>query len=312
MVRTATQGSGSTAEYDAFGPWVDPVRTVDELPWLYRDQGIDPADERLVLKVPRDVQRRDATPDMDLYDHLLVAGDRTFTVLSRDGAAVVRHEVSYGEIAAVRTQVNLLDGRLQVLTRDGADLQVRFSGSSADAVQQLVDLLRQAAWPAPAGSGTSEAAEPLLDRHALGDRELGLMTVYRDALRGSPRVRTLAAEPRRVVLPAAGGPTRLLHLLRPMTLHALVVCADATELQVLGRAHPLVRGRTPDHSWSRLVLPLAGVTEVRAIADPRYVGVTTVTVLLGHAQVHLPVLSGSTAAGVLAGLGRTLGTGSAG
>jgi hypothetical protein len=291
---------------------VDPVRTAGELPRLYRDQGIDPAGERLVLKVPRDVQRRDATPEMDLYDHLLVAGERTFTVLSRDGAAVVRHEVPYDGIAAVRTRVNLLDGRLQVLTRDGTDLQVRFSGSSAQVVQQLVDLVREAAWTVPDGGVPGGPAEPLLDRHALGDRELGLMTEYRDALRGSPRVRTLAAEPRRVVQPVAGGPTRLAHLLRPMTLHAVVVCADATELQVLGRAHPLVRGRTPDHSWSRLVLPLAGITEVRATADPRYVGVTTVALRLGRAQVHLPVLSGSAVADVLAGLGRATRAGVAG
>jgi hypothetical protein len=238
---------------------------------------------------------------MDLYDHLLVLGDRTFTVLSRDGAAVVRHEVAHDQVAAVRTQVNLLDGRLRVLARDGSEVLVRFSGSSAEPVQQLVDLLRAAAWPSPPDADGTGPARPL-DRHALGDRELGLMTVYRDALRSSPGVRTLAAEPRRVVAPVAGGPTRLLHALRPMTLHAVLVCADATELQVFGRAHPLVRGRTPDHSWSRLVLPLAGITDVRAVADPRYQGVTTVTLVLGRAQVHLPARSGSETAEVLVGL----------
>jgi hypothetical protein len=82
----------------------------------------------------------------------------------------------------------------------------------------------------------------------------------------------------------------------------VLVCADATELQVFGRAHPLVRGRTPDHSWSRLVLPLAGITDVRAVADPRYQGVTTVTLVLGRAQVHLPARSGSETAEVLVGL----------
>ena len=39
----------STPEYDAFGPWVDPVRTAEEVPPLYRDHPVDLAGSRLVL-----------------------------------------------------------------------------------------------------------------------------------------------------------------------------------------------------------------------------------------------------------------------
>ncbi|HEY0216083.1 MAG TPA: hypothetical protein VGC57_06810 [Cellulomonas sp.] len=304
---TTSPGSpGSTAEYDAFGPWIDPVRTEEELPRLFRAHGVDLASARLVLKVPREISRRDATPDMDLYDHLLVVGPETFTVLSRHGATVVATDLRYDEIAAVRTSVNLLDGRLTVLTRSGEVLAVRFSGSSSAAVTALVDLLRLSAWPAPAvspdgsvpGGGGQHVAPGVadgrpLDRRALGEREIGLLTEYRDALVGHPDVRTLAAHPRMVVRPARGGPAALTHLLRPMTLHALVVCSDGTELQVFGRADPLVRGRTPDHSWSRLVLPVAGITAVTSRPDPRYAGVGTVTIAVGAASLHLPVPAGS-------------------
>jgi hypothetical protein len=65
-VRRQDHGGGdapSTPEYDAFGPWVDPVRTAEEVPPLYRDHPVDLAGSRLVLKVPRDIARRDATPD---------------------------------------------------------------------------------------------------------------------------------------------------------------------------------------------------------------------------------------------------------
>ncbi len=311
-----TTGEGRatrTAEYDAFGPWIDPVRTEEEVPRLFRGHGIDLGAARLVLKVPRDLPRREATPDMDLYDHLLVVGPETFTVLSRHEGAVVTTEVPYDRIAAVRTSVNLLDGRLTVLTRSGDTLTVRFSGSSAAAVTALVELLRLSAWPAPPAipdrpaqaddrQGAAGVADGrLLDRGELGERELGLLTEYRDALAGHPEVRTLAAHPRAVVRPARGGPARLTHLLRPMTLHALVVCSDGTELQVFGRADPLVRGRTPDHSWSRLVLPLAGITGATSRPDPRYAGVSTVTVALGAASVHLPVPSGSPTERVLLG-----------
>lgn len=92
-------GSGdaaSTPEYDAFGPWVDPVRSAEEVPPLYRDHPVDLAASRLVLKVPRDIARRDATPDMDLYDHLLVLEADALTVLSRRGGPRTRSEATTG------------------------------------------------------------------------------------------------------------------------------------------------------------------------------------------------------------------------
>ncbi|WP_448629439.1 hypothetical protein [Cellulomonas soli] len=75
--------TASTTEYDRFGPWIDQVRTPQDVPRLYRDHAIDLDSARLVLKVPRNITRRDATPDMDLYDHLLVLDATRLTVLSR-------------------------------------------------------------------------------------------------------------------------------------------------------------------------------------------------------------------------------------
>ena len=72
-----------SAEFDAFGPWVDQVRNASEVPGLYRDYPVDFATSRLVLKVPRNISRRDALPTMDLYDHLLIAGPEALVVLSR-------------------------------------------------------------------------------------------------------------------------------------------------------------------------------------------------------------------------------------
>ena len=72
-----------TTEYARFGPWVDEVTTPDDVPRLYRDHPIDLTSTRLVLKVPRNIARRDAHPGMDLYDHLLVLDDARLTVLSR-------------------------------------------------------------------------------------------------------------------------------------------------------------------------------------------------------------------------------------
>ena len=306
----------STPEYDAFGPWVDPVRTPDEIPPLYREHPVDLAGSRLVLKVPRDIARRDATPDMDLYDHLLVLGPDRFTALSRrttggtaDGRGYDVRDVPYDQVAAVATSVDLLDGRLTVHALTGPSVAVRFSGSSADVVEGFVDTLRALAWPVPT-TGDPAPRDPTagvpglgrLDRRALGEKEIGLVSAYREVADREPGLRALAAHPRRTVVPQRGGVSRVLHLLHPMTVQAAVVASDGRELQVFGRRAWLARGRTPVHSESRLVLPLDRLTEVRAVPHPAYAGVVVVTLRAGEAAIDLPVPAGTDAERVLTGL----------
>lgn len=303
----AASRTRSTAEYDAFGPWVDPVRTPEDVPHLYQDYPLDLAGSRLVLKVPRDIARRDATPDMDLYDHLLVLGADRFVALSRrEGARYDVRDVPYDRVAAVRTSVDLLDGRLAVHALTGAPVRVRYSGSSADVIEELVDLLRLLAWPvgASGASGGVDRGPGLgkLSRRALGDREIGLLAAYREVADREPGLRTLAAHVRRTVAPGGGGLRRVAHVLRPMTVQGAVICSDGRELQVFGRAAWLVRGRTPVHSDSRLVLPLDRLSGVTARRHPRYPGVAVVTLRAGDTALDLPVPAGSDAEHVLTGL----------
>lgn len=304
----ASTGATSTAEYDAFGPWIDPVRTPEEVPRLYRDHPVDLAGSRLVLKVPRDIARRDATPDMDLYDHLLVLGADRFTALSRrEGGRYDVREVPYAAVAAVRTSVDLLDGRLTVHALSGSPVSVRFNGSSGDVVDQFVDLLRTLAWPLPAGVRSAVRPAPgedrgRLDRRALGDREVGLVSAYREVADREPGLRMLAAHPRRTVTPGRGGASRVLHVLRPMIVHAAIVGSDGRELQAFGRRSWLARGRTPVHSESRLVLPLDRLTGVSTRPHPRYPQVAVVTLRAGDTAIDLPVPADSEARRVLAGL----------
>jgi hypothetical protein len=306
-----------TAEFDAFGPWVDPVRTPDDVPPLYRDHAVDLAGSRLVLKVPRDIPRRDATPDIDLYDHLLVLGPDRFTALSRvdagrhetprEGRGYDVREIPYDRVAAVGTSVDLLDGRLTVHALTGAPVDVRYSGSSGDVITELVELLRELAWPVPSYGPPAPLRDlgpgiGRLERRALGEHEIGLVGAYREIADREPGLRVLAAHPRQVVSPGGGGLAQVGNVLRPMTLHAAVLATNGRELQVFGRRAWLARGRTPVHSESRLVVPLDRLTGVEPRQHPGYPGVTVVTLRAGEAALELPVPAGSDAENVLTGL----------
>ena len=298
------------SEFETFGPWVQQVRTPQDVPRLYRGHRVDPASALLVLKIPRQIERRDADPSMDLYDHLVVAGQDDLMVLSRTprGAGVQR--VPYEQIVAVQDSVDLLDGRLTVhAARYGAPdgpegpLTVRYNGASHELLERLVALIR--AWSLPAPPDPDPGPTPArLGLMALGVDDIALVTTQRNLSVRDRAAAVRATHPRVAVVPQAtpGRPpvlTQLAHRVWPMTLHAAVVCGDEREVQVIGRRDQLVRGRAPEHSVSRTVWPRSRVTDVELVAHVRYAGVSVVRVRLGGTVLEAAVPAGSATAAAL-------------
>lgn len=280
-----------TEEFDAFGPWVLPVRRADEVPRLYRSHEHDPASAQVVLKVPRRIDRRDANPRMDLYDHLLVLRGDTLTVLSRapgDAGGVRRRVVAAATLLAVEESVDLLDGRLSVAVRDEKPLVVRYNGASRDTVAPLIAGLRRL-WR----DGTAQAAGvEQADLVPLGLRDLGpdvaLVTECRELIAAEPAMAVLGAHARRVVrLRDPGAVSGLVHRVWPMWLQGAVVCSDGVELVVLHRRSWWVRGSRPVHSLARTILPLDRAAPVEVL-DAAYRDVRELRVHHDAARFAVP------------------------
>ncbi|MBO0901898.1 hypothetical protein J1G43_18205 [Cellulomonas sp. zg-ZUI22] len=310
----------ATTEYDRFGPWIDEVTTPDDVPRLYRDHPLDLDAARLVLKVPRNIARRDATADMDLYDHLLVVDATTLTVLSRRAAERARRgvpavpagydvrTVPLTRVVVVQESVDLLDGRLTVRTDDGAALTVRFNGSARTQVTRLVDVLRAGAVVgAPTAVGRAldaagRAAAPCpLDP---GPEDLALVADVTAAVRANPGLVPWACHGRRrlTVRPTGAlGLVRLAaHVLSPATVEGAVVAGDGSAVEVIGRSTWVTRGQTPQHSASRLVLPLSRLDTVALTPHPLYADATQVELTLGAAVATIVVPAGSAIESVVA------------
>lgn len=295
-----------TAEYDAFGPWVYQVRTPDEVPRLFRDGPLDLDSSELVLKVPRNIARRDATPQMDLYDHLLAAGPDQLTVLSRQPGGYTTATVPYPGIAAIESGTDLLDGQLTFhLTTGEPALTVRYNGSSQAMVDRLVGVVRtrylagstaDVRLPSDARDGDVEF------EHFAAD--LALVSEYGAVLRSEPAVTFLAAHQRRVVTPRdsrglVGAVSRLVHFAWPMALQAAILCAEPRELTVIHRRAWWVRGHVPVHSVCRTTIPLERVDDLTVRPHQTYAGVVVAALRLGRTVLELPVPETSDAASVL-------------
>jgi hypothetical protein len=289
------------AEYDSFGPWIDVVRNQAQIPRLYRDHAVDFATALLVLKVPRNINRRDALPSMDLYDRMLIVDQTAMTVLSREGAVYTVSVVPHTMIAAITDRVDLLDGRLTVHTVDGGSIVVPYNGSSEDVIATLVDLLRSLSRPGDAARPRTTAVlaplppeQPAASRKPLrldefGRQDVAFVTTFVDLVRREPDMRLMAAHGRTTLEPRGGILSRALHAVFPMVLHGILLCRSATELQIISRKQWLVRGGAPELSRARTIIPLARIEAITRSAHPRYEGVDVIVLHVGGADIEVVV-----------------------
>ncbi|GLK16608.1 hypothetical protein [Herbiconiux flava] len=305
------------AEYDAFGPWIDEVRSPSEVPRLFRAHPLDLGAASLVLKVPRNIVRRDANPAMHLYDALLALDPEGLVVLTRTDDAFSARRVPLASIVALQNDSLLLDARFTVHTTDGDPLVVPYNGSARESIDRLITRMRGLLTPAasrppaqaPGGSPTPTPAAPpappagtpaatgvRLPDHP---RDAGLVAAYADFAAGEPEITLLAAHPTLRLRPAGGALTRALHAVRPMTLHGAVVAATPGELHVLHRREWLARGSQADISDAHTLVVRRPDARPASHAHPLYPDAVVVTLPTGGAPLEL-VLDADTAAALLA------------
>lgn len=292
----------TTPEFDAFGPWIYEVRTPEEVPPLYRAHAIDLQGARLVLKVPRPIERRNATPTMHLYDHLLIAGQDELTVLSRDGDRYRERSVPYGRIGAVQVSVSLLDGRLRLVDATpgsgGELLSLGFNGVSLGSVEQLVDLLVAQALE---HGGTGGVREPSVTPSgaragtwSVGGPDVALVVAYKELVERLPGLVRLADHARVPVARRSGSQVaRLLDRWWPVTLHAAVVAYAPGRVEVLHRRDLFSPRGRPAHSIARTTLIASAVTAVALTPHPAYNGALACRVSVGDGVVQLAFPEGA-------------------
>lgn len=288
----------NVSEYDRFGPWIDQVETLEDMPPLYRDYPVDLDAAQLVIKVPRNIARRDASPDMDLYNHVLILDKDSLTILSRHTGAHTQGSASksdrgydtlvlpLSELAAVRDVATLLDGRLTIASSNNESLTVRYNTAARAMVSWLVDQLQVAIRTQPpstlgealvASARKGGSGESL----SIGRADRLLVSDYLDARRSNPKLRTLASHGHRRVKPGGEGMgaalQRGVHTLVPMTVHGAVFSTDGTALEVFGRKAWLVRGKSSDHSSARMVMPLGALDSINVRPHDTYPDVAVVT-----------------------------------
>lgn len=278
-----------TAEYAAFGPWVDDVSDADGVPRLYRDFPLDFAKTELVLKVPRNIPRRDARPDMDLYDALLIVDAAATTVLSRAGGTYTTRSVPHTSLVAVVDSVLLLDGRLTLHVHDGEPVELAYNGSSQGVMSRLVTVLRRLA-PADRGGSSAPIPLPTGDLAALdGERDYALAGAWRELARREPAVALAGAHGSTPLTPGNGLVARIVNRLRPRMVTAAIVATSPDGIHVLHRRKAVDSGKATDLSLVHTFLFRRPTARIEHRDHPDLAGMRIVGIADGDAALQFVV-----------------------
>lgn len=252
----------STKEYDAFGPWILEINDEYTMPPLFEAYYHEKDLPLLLIKIPRKIDRRDATPEMNLYDYVIGAFESYLYILKRVEDSVEERRVLYNSVVAIKSTAALLRGQVHLFLKSET-VVIDYNTASEDKMLKLINIIRE--------------------RYASEERRLDLTPIDYYINRVEHRYLVLIdqfkAYDDRIRLVAYQPPSKLTPmyhhfyqkvlalLLRKKVLASTAFIANDLELIVLEKEHRIrFRGRV-DLSCSCLFLPYQYMTGVTKEGD---------------------------------------------
>ncbi len=251
-----------TAEYDAFGPWVFEIDDQQTMPPLFVNVYKVSEPPVMLIKIPRKIDRRDAKPDMHLYDYVIAALSTQLYILKRVNNSVEERRLPYQDIVAVKNATALLKGQLVLYLLDET-LTIEYNTVSEVIMLRLINIIRE----------KYKTQEKVLNLRPL---EYNINTIeHRYALivdqfkQRDNRIRLVAYQPPSILTPRK---KRLFSkavsvLSKKQMMSSTAFITNDTELIVLQRDKRVRSVRQPDLSCSMLFLPFSSITKVSRTQD---------------------------------------------
>ncbi|MGN1031493.1 MAG: hypothetical protein ACI4PQ_07800 [Butyricicoccaceae bacterium] len=128
-------------EYDAFGPWIYEIDEDYPVPPLFLPYVNKDATPLISFKVPRELERRKISRDMDLYDYLITAYEDHIQVLKRTDYSAEETNIPYSDIEGIKSYRCLLRGVCTIYTKDG-NIEFAYNTVSSQIVTKFIQIVR--------------------------------------------------------------------------------------------------------------------------------------------------------------------------
>lgn len=132
------------SEYDAFGPWIYEIDEEHPLPELFEPYVVREGAITL-MKIPRQIERRNASPDMQLYDYVIGAYKNRVSIFKRieNSMQVMVLHAFYKDVSAISIYNHLLSSRTTIKLSNGETLEIPFNTIAMETMQKFVDIVRR-------------------------------------------------------------------------------------------------------------------------------------------------------------------------
>lgn len=128
-------------EFNSFGPWIYEVNDDYPMPPLFLSYFKEDKNYLMLVKIPRNIERRDAKPGMDLYDYVIGLYDEYIYILKRAEKLVEEFKVFYKEVECINNFIDLLIGCLTIKLRDN-EIIIPYNAVSEDVIMNVIKTIR--------------------------------------------------------------------------------------------------------------------------------------------------------------------------
>lgn len=129
------------AEYDAFGPWILEISESHPLPPLFIPHYREGGDSLMRIKIPRNIDRKNANPDMALYDYVIGLYAKGAYILERVENDVRETTIPYDEIEGLENFVDHLSARLTIFAGDRT-FAIPYNAVSEPIINDMMRIMR--------------------------------------------------------------------------------------------------------------------------------------------------------------------------
>jgi hypothetical protein len=129
------------SEYDAFGPLIYNITEKNPIPSLFQPYYKEHENCLMLIKIPRDIERRKAKPDMDLYDYVIGMYEDYGCILNRNEDKVEEIRFYYNEVESIENHRSLLLGKLSIHLKDNT-LIIPYNAVSIEIIFELIKIIR--------------------------------------------------------------------------------------------------------------------------------------------------------------------------
>ena len=266
-------------EFSTFGPWVYEIKESYPLPRLFAPF-FDKDDQAIMkIKLPRDSDRRNTKPGMNLYDYVIALYRDQLRILERsENDSVTDHLIDAADFMGIRIYKNMLRAACTIYTVNGS-FSFSFNSASMDLIWKTANLIlasMERNRPVDVSSLPVTEAQP---------KTMLLQNMLHDIRKEREDIAVGAVQEGMEVYPREDTAVKIERMLwkelNPEALHLFT----PKELIVLENGFFPNRAGMPDFGFTYTIMPLNKLTAVNLSRSKVYSLLMECTIYLGPNQL---------------------------